>query len=268
MSDTMTKHGAALATAGLAAAAVLAARSAQAQSANTTPVTLYFAASPGQGAVQIPSTSPNGQSGPNIKVLNFALALETLEAELYRQALARLTGGGADNFGNNIAGLNVGSSEMDAAFTREFGAVEADHRDFYTRVLGGNYVLNLGLKFDFKINTLDRAGVTALLYAAELTGVSAYLGAVTQFADKTFLNAAAAILGTEARHTAALAAVQNALFSKRIETAPLANENGGRDVPLMPDQVLNTGATVPGGRINPVSGPSGFVVKSSGPPPP
>jgi hypothetical protein len=226
-----------------------------------THLTLYFTSNPGNGAVLVPGAG-------NIKVLNYALALETLEAELYRQALARLTGGGTDDLGNAITGLGVASTEPDVLYLTEFGKVEMDHRDFLTTALGGNWVTTAGAKFDFGINSLDRKGVVSLVYNAELHGVSAYLGAIPSFADKTYLADAAAILGTEARHTAYVAVLLNGpIFNStpKLETAPLANENQGKDTPLLPDQILYQGGTVPsglipGGTLGPISGPNGFVV--------
>lgn len=230
--------------------------------AGVAPVTLFYDSDPG-GAIQIPGSG-------DIKVLNFALALETLEAELYRQALARLTTGGQDDFGQAITGLNIGANELDAQYISEFATVEADHRDFLVSALGGNYVRDAGLKFDFGINSLDRAGTLNLVYAAEQTGVSAYLGGTPSLLGSKYLSVAAAILGTEARHTAAIAVAINTLNGGAVvETAPLPAENDGKDSALTPDQILNRGGTIPftkgtipaGGQINPVSGPNGFVFK-------
>jgi len=235
-----------------------------------TPITLYFAASPGTGAVQVPGTG-------DTKVLNYALAAETLEAELYREALLRLTTGGVDLFGNTITGLGASASDPDVLYLTEFAKVEAQHRDYLTSALGGNWVTSAGAKFDFGFaNTnnfglapLTRLQTVELVYAAELTGVSAYTGAIPFFASKTYLSVAAAIVGTEARHTTAVSILLNGpLFNitPKLETAPLANENNGRDTPLTPDQVLNQGGTInaPGltvtdnGRIGPISGPNGY----------
>jgi hypothetical protein len=230
--------------------------------AGVAPVTLFYDSDPG-GAIQIPGSA-------DIKVLNFALALEVLEAELYRQALARLTTGGEDDFGQAITGLNVSDGELDVTYVTEFATIEADHRDFLVNALGGNYVRDAGLKFDFGINSLDRMGVLDLIYAAEQTGVSAYLGGTPALLGSKYLSVAAAILGTEARHTAAVAVAINTLNGGAlVETAPLPAENGGKDSALTPDQVLNQGGVIPftngtipaGGQINPISGPNGFVFK-------
>ncbi len=281
MSDTQTAlRGAALATAGIAAAGLLAAKSASAAPTTGTPVTLYFSASPATGALQVPNTSKNNATGStDVQVLNFALALETLEAELYRQAILRLTTGGTDMFGQNITGLGV--SGLDVNYLTEFATIEAQHRDFLTAALGNNWVTDAKAKFDFGFADTNNFGVTPLtrlqtvqlVYAAEQTGVSAYLGGAGVLTPGSAnLTYAAAILGTEARHTTAVAIVLNSPLlneNPKLATAPLIDgdpgSNGGKDDPLTPDQILNQGGvvskatTVAGdGKINPVSGAKGF----------
>jgi len=284
-------RGAALATAGVAAAGLLSARSAQA--ATTGPVTVYFQNSPGTGAIQVPNVSKNfATASIDVQVVNYALTLETLEAELYRQAVVRLTGatppgdtsglGTNDMFGNPITqapGVNPRSPDVLAAI--EFAQVERQHRDLLTSVMGNNWVVDAKAKFDFGFANTNNFGVPALTYQQtqhlllniELTGTTAYIGAIpffTAFGVSKFLATAAAIAGTEARHTAYLAAILSSLAGSTTftapETTPQYNENNGRDSTLTPDQVLNQGGTVagatltlpPGGTINPASGPKGF----------
>lgn len=267
--------------------------------ATPTPVTLYFTADPkiaGTASVPIPVGkfgSLTTAAGPDIKVLNFALALETLEAELYAEALMRLTTGGKDMFGNTITGLNV--SGADVTYLSTFATVEAEHRNFLASALGGNWVTSAGALFDFGFADTNNLGTPALtrlqtvqlVYAAEQTGVSAYLGAITNGLtigpSAPYLGIAASILGTEARHTTAVAILLNSpLFneSPKLATAPLAypvKDTGtgggtGLDTALAPDVILygnatgTSGGTVAAdttvsgtGKINPISGPKGFV---------
>jgi len=84
-----------------------------------------------------------------------------------------------------------------------------------------------------------------MLIDVEATGAAAYLGAIPYFRTKIFLTTAAGIQGTEARHTAALQAVQNRLINDKLiasgtvsPPAPLASMNNGIDVPMEPDAVL------------------------------
>jgi hypothetical protein len=225
-----------------------------------THITAYFDTNPGTaGAIQVPGTG-------DVKVLNYALALEDLENSLYVQALARLTTGGTSDLGNTFTGLGVTGIDVD--YLTEFGQVENDHATFLRAALAGD-ALPL-LAYDFGMQNLNRQQVIELVYSAELTGVSAYLGAIPSFADYTYLQIAAAILGTEARHTAALAYILNnsGLFNESplVVVAPLYTDNGGKDSSVPPDSVLYAGGGVPAdetvggtGVINPVTGPNGFV---------
>lgn len=192
----------------------------------------------------------------DIKVLNYALALEALEADLYAQALLRLTTGGTNAMGQVIPGLGLSDSEPDVKYTRLFGKVEAEHRDFLNGALGDQSIIGTGAngalrnaKFDFGFTSASRQQVVEILYIAESTGVQAYLGAIKYFATRTYLATAGAIQGTEARHTAVIAIVFNQLgFTPIKDTAPLAGQtttiNGqpntsGIDGTLEPDQVLS-----------------------------
>lgn len=226
-----------VAAAGVAAVAgVLAPRAARA----ITPA-LTFADIPGSG---------------DIKVLNYALALEALEANLYVQALQRLTTGGTNALGKPIVGLGLSSSELDVKYLTEFAIVEAQHRDFLNTALGSSSIIAAGgalatAAFDFGLDDStknSRQQVLELIYTVEATGVQAYLGAIPSFATKTYLSAAAGIQGTEARHTAAIAIVYNILgFTPRKDTAPLVGQTtsilgksntSGIDGTLSPDTVL------------------------------
>jgi hypothetical protein len=254
-----------------------------------THVTLYFTADPkitGTTAVAIPSgpfATPTSASSPDIKVLNFALALETLEAQLYKDALARLTGGGTDSLGQTITGLGLSGADVD--YLTEFGAIEAEHQAFLETALGGNWAATAGAKFDFGFADTNQFGTPALsrlqtiqlVYAAEQTGISAYLGGAGPGGltpGGSYLGIAASILGTEARHTTAVAILLNGpLFneSPKLASAPLATDTGtagghGLDTALAPDAILYASGqvaadtTVAGnGLINGISGPKGFV---------
>ena len=243
---------------GLLGSVIAGSRSAQAAQ---TRVTAFFSSDPGGGATVIPGTG-------DIKVLNYALALEDLESDLYRQALARLTTGGQTGLGATITGLNVVSGD-DLTYISRFRTIEQDHATFLRSALtnAGGPVIPV-FAYDFGIQNMTRQQVLQLVYTAELTGVSAYEGAIPFFSTKTYLPVAAGILGTEARHTAVLAAVLNLQFAQApaVSTAPLFNENAGRDTPLTPDQILYQGGqvspslTIPvGGQLNPVSGAAGFI---------
>ncbi len=194
-----------------------------------------LAVSPALTFSQIPGSG-------DIKVLNYALALEALETDLYAQALLRLTNGGSNALGKKITGLGINPGSPDVSYLREFAVVERQHRDFLIAALGSASILKQpafkNAKFDFKMETLTRKQVVELVYTAEKTGVGAYLGAIPKFETRTYLQTAGAIQGTEARHTATVAIVLNLLFHEGLSVAPLANDNHGIDAPIEPDAVL------------------------------
>lgn len=185
---------------------------------------------------------PGLGAGRDVKVLNYALALEDLESDLYVQAVMRLTRGGTNKLGRNIPGLGLAAYEPDVAYITEFTPVEAKHRDFLRNSLD-HLIKGIAIrsfKYDFGIENKSREEVLALVLDAEETGLRAYLGAVPKLKTKLFITAAAAIQGTEARHTTALTIVQNRLFNgaNPKPVAPLANDNHGIDKPMEPDDVL------------------------------
>ena len=279
MSDNQSFSGMPLATAGLVTAGLLAARAARAAAPNpANHVTFYVAAAPAgaPNPVQIPNTSTKFTTpSQDVQIVNFALAVETIEAERYRQTLARLTTGGTDMFGNPIAGLGLSASDLDVLLISGFGATEMQQRDFLATTLYGSPTANPFLanyRFDYGINSLDRAAAVTGIYTAETIGVGAYLGGAGLLSIKSpFLAPSASFLGVEARHAAGLAYALNT-FGANIQTAPLATDAGvnpqafGTDKPLTADQVLNTGGQVSpdllpatSGVTPAISGPNGFV---------
>lgn len=300
MSDKILT-GAALAAAGVAAVGLLSARSAQAATP-TTHVTFTFSAppaTPSASARQIANTStnyPTGSTGIDVQIVNFALFVETLEAERYRQSIARLGSGGTDNFGNPITGLGLGSGDtganLDVLLVNGFAQTEMQQRDILATTLYGAPNLNpflstsantFGFAYDFGINSLQRTQVVEFLSVAETIGVGAYLGGSGQLSiGSKFLATSAAFLGVEARHAASLAYVVNQMANSQvIQTAPLATDANrpfgihGGDQPLTADQILNTpgGMVAPGlipasigtgGQIPLYTGPTGFTYLANG----
>jgi len=295
MSDKILS-GAALAAAGVTAAGLLSARSAQAATP-TTHVTLYFTAPPpGTAAndpntVLIPNTSTNFTTpSMDVQIVNFALFVETLEAARYVQSIARLGSGGTDDFGNPIVGLNVGpgntTNNLDVLLVNGFAQTEMQQRDILATTLYGSPGANPFLstptsqyRYDFGINTLQRSDVVANLTVAETIGVAAYLGGSGLLAIQSkFLAPAASFLGVEARHAASLAYAVNVLAGSQVlHTAPLTTDipnsfkiTGG-DMPLTADQILYAkGNVAPGllpaalaGVTPAITGPNGFAYRPS-----
>lgn len=157
----------------------------------------------------------------NVRVLNYALTLEILEADLYRQALNLATGrlpGAALETNRSLYAPDAGVSNLGQfnaagfAYLRDFAYVEAAHRDFldtYIRSLGDTPVVRnpKGYTFGVAPEKNLRAILQAILPLEE-TGVRAYLGASAFFTDfpnsATLVQAAVGIYSTEARHSAAI----------------------------------------------------------------
>jgi rubrerythrin len=126
----------------------------------------------------------------DLKVLNYALTLEFLEADFYKQVIA--------------SGL-VKDAKV-ASIAKKFGDTEQEHVDALTatiKKLGGKPVEAPKTKFQ---PTLDK-GLEAVLETAatvENLGAAAYLGQAGNIKSKEVLAAALAIHSVEARHAAAL----------------------------------------------------------------
>jgi len=139
----------------------------------------------GGGAVMgaLPSLASAATPASDVAILNFALTLEYLEAEFYRQAKAN----------------NVGSGQVDlSSFIDVVAAHEAAHVAFLRRALGRKAVAKPA--FDFKDTVTDQAKFQATSQVLEDTGVMAYLGQAAHIKSKKVLAAAGSVLAVEARH--------------------------------------------------------------------
>ncbi|CAN5739918.1 ferritin-like domain-containing protein [soil metagenome] len=174
---------------------------------------------PGSVALQMLGTkwafAQSADFGNDIDVLNYALTLEYLEAEFYRQG--------------NEAGLLDG---QEAEYLQQVGADESAHVDGITQTinqLGGMPVeapgVDFGGAFDSRATYLETA------FTFENLGVSAYLGAAGFIKQPAILQAAAGIFGVEARH----AAVIGNLLGKPAENGVYM---GATETPLSKDEVL------------------------------
>ncbi|CAN5854545.1 hypothetical protein BH20ACT7_BH20ACT7_11930 [soil metagenome] len=174
---------------------------------------------PGSVALQMLGTkwafAQSADFGNDIDVLNYALTLEYLEAEFYRQG--------------NEAGLLDG---QEAQYLQQVGADEAAHVDGITQTinqLGGMPVEAPGVDFGEAFGSRDAYLETAFTF--ENLGVSAYLGAAGFIKEPAILQAAAGIFGVEARH----AAVIGNLLGKPAENGVYM---GATETPLSKDEVL------------------------------
>jgi rubrerythrin len=123
--------------------------------------------------------------GGDVDILNFALTLEYLEADFYRQA------------------SKLALKGQYKSLAKEFGANEQEHVDALVATigqLGGKPVKSPAFAFRLKTQKdFEKLAVTL-----EDTGVSAYNGAAPMIKSKEVLAAAGSIVQVEARHAAAL----------------------------------------------------------------
>jgi len=169
-------------------------------------------------------TVPNDENMPGIpgrhkneQVLNFALTLEILEADLYRQALNIASGKDlatplpADTSNYTLAipsGHNLPHpyDQMGFTYLSQFSAVEAAHRDFLRATIqqmGGTPVEPNPGGYHAPFGS-DLHSILKLILEVEETGVRAYLGAAYALTDLKLTQMAASIYSTEARHSAVL----------------------------------------------------------------
>jgi len=126
----------------------------------------------------------------DLKILNYALTLEYLEAEFYAKVID--------------SGLVKDAKVV--AIAKKFGSTEQEHVDALKATiekLGGTAVSAPKTKFQ---PTLDKGLMAVLQTAAEVEnlGAAAYLGQAGKIKNKEVLAAALAIHTVEARHAAAL----------------------------------------------------------------
>ncbi len=122
----------------------------------------------------------------DVEVLNYALTLEYLEAEFYRQ-------------GNN-KGLTSGKTRRYLTTIEEDEAFHVTAITATIKSLGGTPVKAPGVDFGDAFASRTSFLTTAVTF--ENVGVGAYLGAAGFIKSKAVLQAAAGIFGVEARHAA------------------------------------------------------------------
>ncbi|WP_400193601.1 ferritin-like domain-containing protein [Hymenobacter sp. B81] len=128
----------------------------------------------------------------DVGVLNYAYALEQLEAAFYTAVLG----------GNYYKGLAAGSAEKQVL--DDLALHEQIHADFFRKAIpanGGTLIKNLEPDF----NSIDFSSRDSVLKAArdfEDLGVAAYNGAGRYLTNPLFLSLAGKIVSVEARHAA------------------------------------------------------------------
>lgn len=126
--------------------------------------------------------------GGDVGILNYAYALEQLEAAFYTMV---------------VASPYHGMSHHEHAILTDIRDHEIAHRRFLKKGLGGKAIPNLQVNFS-AVNFSSRQSVLTTAKTFEDLGVSAYNGAARYIKTPAYLLAAGKIVSVEARHAAVI----------------------------------------------------------------
>lgn len=135
-----------------------------------------------------------GYDGPvdlgsgDIGILNYAYALEQLEAAYYTMVMSR---------------PYRGMSRREHSLLSDIRSHEVTHRDFLRGALGGNAIPALQVDFS-SVDFGDRGSVLTTAATFEDLGVAAYNGAGQYLSNPRYLLQAGRIVSVEGRHAAIL----------------------------------------------------------------
>ena len=124
----------------------------------------------------------------DIGILNYAYALEQLEAAFYTQV---------------VTTPYTGITAAESSLLNDIHKHEVIHRDFLKAALGASAIIGLTPRFT-AIDFTSRASVLGTAKAFEDLGVAAYNGAGKLIVDAGYLLLAGKIVSVEARHAAAI----------------------------------------------------------------
>lgn len=158
---------------------------------------MYAGATAGATALVLAGCDKDDDNDPSVTdvgsgdfgVLNYAYALEQLEAAFYAQVLTSTYFTGAT------------ATTADKQVFNDLALHEKIHADFFKTALGTNAIKALTPDFS-KIDFTSRSGVLAAAMAFEDLGVAAYNGAARFIVTVDYLTLAGKIVSVEARHAA------------------------------------------------------------------
>ncbi|WP_276483120.1 ferritin-like domain-containing protein [Paraflavitalea pollutisoli] len=166
----------------------------------------------------------------DIGILNYAYALEQLEAAFYTQV---------------VASPFSGITDTEKKLLTDIRDHEIAHREFFKNALGSKAIVALEVNFA-AINFASRDSVLGTAKAFEDLGVSAYNGAGKLITDPAYLLLAGKIVSVEARHAALIRdLISNGSFADN--TVIDAN---GLDLAKAPKDVLMTASSFLKSKIN------------------
>ncbi len=218
---------AALGGAGLAAPALLAACS--------------DAYTPGIGSG--PTTGATIDFSSDIGVLNYAYALEQLEADFYTKVIA-----------TPYTGITAPETALFTALRDH----EVIHRDFLATALGTSKIPNLTTTYAGLVDFTSRTSVLTAAMTFEDLGVAAYNGAGQMLKDATYLLVAGKIVSVEGRHAAAIRDVIAGNAGTSFAGDDVIDAMG-LDRAFSPATVLTKASPFISTKINPINLPSNLV---------
>jgi hypothetical protein len=171
------------------------------------------------GNMGLPDAGVNLGSG-DVGILNYAYALEQLEAAFYTQVIQ-----------TKYSGMTAAEEQI----LTDLRDHEVAHRDFFKAALGTSAIANLEVDFS-SVNFSNRSSVLATAKTFEDLGVSAYNGAGKLLTDVNLLLIAGKIVSVEARHAAAIRSLINP-NSADFSGDDIVDANG-LDVQRLPGDVL------------------------------
>lgn len=151
-------------------------------------------------------------------ILNYAYALEQLEAAFYTRVLESAYSGG---------------SAMEMSLLRDIRDHEIAHREFFKNALSSNAIQALTPDFS-AINFSSRDSVLAAAKTFEDLGVQAYNGAGKLITNPAYLGIAGKIVSVEARHAAW---IRDIIANGSFADSTVVDSNG-LDMSKTPAQVL------------------------------
>ena len=195
---------------------------------------LFSGAAVTAAAIGVSCSKDNGENDTNNSVnlgsgdtgvLNYAYALEQLEAAFYIQVMAT---------------PYSGMTAIETEYLRDIRDHEIAHREFFKNALGSNAIQGLEVNFS-SINFSNRDSVLGTARAFEDLGVSAYNGAGRLLTSAAFLTLAGKIVSVEARHAAIIRELITPGPGTAFANSEVVNAQG-LDVVRTPAQVLEQAA--------------------------
>ncbi len=166
----------------------------------------------------------------DIGILNYAYALEQLEAAFYTQV---------------IDSLYSGITEAETDFLTDIRDHEIIHREFFKALIGKAAIQNLEFNFS-SIDFSKRESVLAAAKDLEDLGVSAYNGASQLIQNVNNLLLIGKIISVEARHAAL---IRNLISNGTFADSSVVDD-AGLDIQRTPDAVLAIAGTYIKTKIN------------------